>query len=366
MIGPDHSHPDCPDRLGKGFMREITREIMREILVIRFGALGDLCVLGWALSRLADSCAPGTCRITVVTKAAFAPLLARMHGVDEVIALDGADISAVWRLSRQLKSQPWDVVVDAHNILRSRLLLAMLGRRPDARLAKDTAARLRFMAFGHESPRLNQRMVDRFDDLVATVAPGPLAPVTVPPLAHLCPEASATAQPVLGVAPGAQWDTKRWPEEHFANLVRMFRAEVGGAVQIFLGPREQGWYADSALARTEAADDQVQVVQVPKLPDVACRLAAVDLLVTNDSGLLHLAENTGTPVLAFYGPTVRQFGYFPLQEGSRVLETELSCRPCSRNGKRPCHRQDLACLAPITPATALAAVLDMLGKEATT
>ncbi len=41
---------------------------MRDILVIRFGALGDLCVLGWALSRLADSCAPGTCRITLVTK----------------------------------------------------------------------------------------------------------------------------------------------------------------------------------------------------------------------------------------------------------------------------------------------------------
>jgi heptosyltransferase-2 len=343
-------------RFGKGFMRDI--------LVIRFGALGDLCVLGWALSRLADSCAPGTCRITLVTKAAFAPLMAQMHGVDEVIALGGADISAVWRLSRRLKSRPWDVTIDAHNILRSRLLFAMLGRRPEARLAKDTAARLRFMALGHQNPRLSQRMVDRFDDLMATVAPGPLVPAATAPLGHLRQSASETERPILGVAPGAQWDTKRWPEEHYADLVQMFRSQTEGAVQIFLGPREQGWYADSALARTVAADDQVQLVQMPQLPDVARRLAAVDLLVTNDSGLLHLAENTGTPVLAFYGPTVREFGYFPLQESSRVLETELSCRPCSRNGKRPCHRQDLACLGPIAPATALAEVLDMLGKEA--
>ena len=83
--------------------------------------------------------------------------------------------------------------------------------------------------------------------------------------------------------------------------------------------------------------------------DTAARLARCSRLVTNDSGLLHIAEAVGTPVLALFGPTVREFGYFPILARSLVLEKSLDCRPCSRNGKRPCHRGDLACLQDITP-----------------
>ncbi len=81
----------------------------------------------------------------------------------------------------------------------------------------------------------------------------------------------------------------------------------------------------------------------------SAHVRSVTVTNTNDSGLLHLAEAAGTPVLAFFGPTVRQFGYFPCLDDSEVLEVELDCRPCSRNGKRPCHREDLACLREITP-----------------
>ena len=83
-------------------------------------------------------------------------------------------------------------------------------------------------------------------------------------------------------------------------------------------------------------------------------------------GLLHLAEGVGTPVVALFGPTVRAFGYFPVHPRSRVLETDLDCRPCSRNGKRPCHRGDLACLAD-TPAEAVwAAVQPLLAASGET
>jgi heptosyltransferase-2 len=72
-----------------------------------------------------------------------------------------------------------------------------------------------------------------------------------------------------------------------------------------------------------------------------------------------MAEAVGTPVLALFGPTVREFGYFPIRPGSRVMERSLDCRPCSRNGKRPCHRGDLACLRDIPPDEVLAALSAM-------
>jgi heptosyltransferase-2 len=126
-------------------------------------------------------------------------------------------------------------------------------------------------------------------------------------------------------------------------------------LRIFLGPDERDWFAGSPLAAAGRAAGAV-VVEGLSLVEVARELARCRALATNDSGLLHLAEATGTPVLAFFGPTVRAFGYFPRLPRSRVLEHEIACRPCSRNGKRPCHRGDLACLENIAPATAVAAL----------
>jgi heptosyltransferase-2 len=83
------------------------------------------------------------------------------------------------------------------------------------------------------------------------------------------------------------------------------------------------------------------------------------VVVTNDSGLLHLSEAVGTPVVALFGPTVREFGYFPRLGASAALEVPLECRPCSRNGKRPCHRGDLACLERIE----VGAVLERVARR---
>ena len=56
---------------------------------------------------------------------------------------------------------------------------------------------------------------------------------------------------------------------------------------------------------------------------------------------------------------MREFGYYPVLEDSRVLERPLDCRPCSRNGKRPCHRGDLACLRDIQPDEAYSVLCAM-------
>jgi heptosyltransferase-2 len=331
-------------------------------LVLRFGALGDLCLLGWSLSALADQPDAADRRLTLVTKAGFAPLAAHFHGVDRVVALDGSGLAHLTALAGQLRGQRWHRVVDAHHILRSHALLTLVGRRADARLAKDTAARLRLLA-GEAAPASLQRtMVDRFDEvlgLVEAAAPGvgPAIDSRRPPLAGLAPDAEhgkGGAAP-LGLAPGARWATKRWPEHHWIALVEALAAAGERDLRIFLGPDERAWFDGSRLAAAGAAAGAT-LIEGRSLVDVARELARCRALATNDSGLLHLAEATGTPVLAFFGPTVRAFGYFPRLPRSRGLEHELECRPCSRNGKRPCHRGDLACLEAITPATAALAL----------
>jgi heptosyltransferase-2 len=289
--------------------------------------------------------------MTLATKAAFAPLMRHVRGVDAVVPLTDPGFGGVVRMARQLRKFPWDLVLDAHNILRGHLLLGLMGRRPDRRLAKDTADRLAFLGFGHRRASLNRTMRDRFEELTAglTSVVSEEAP-TLPPLSSLAVAGTdPEAEPVLGLAPGAQWDTKRWPEENFAAILRQRLEERRGEIRIFLGPREQGWFPGSSLERVASRSGRVEIVWNLELPRVAALLSGCNLLVTNDSGLLHVAEAVGTPVLALFGPTVREFGYFPHLPASRVMEKTLDCRPCSRNGKRPCHRGDLACLREIPP-----------------
>ena len=327
-----------------------------EILVIRFGSLGDLCLLAWTLARLKDRPGGENRQVTLVTKAAFAPLMEHVRGIDMVVPLTGSGLGELKRLAGTLRSTKWDQVLDAHNILRGHLLLGMMGRSPDRRLAKDTAARLAFLGFGRLDDRLTRTMHDRFEDLTAGLARAPKDPaVTVPPLASL---ATAVPDPVapaiLGLAPGAQWDTKRWPQEYFSELVVRHLADHSGPVRIFLGPREESWFGGGPLEKTARENDRVTVFRDRPLTEVATLLSECRRLVTNDSGLLHVAEAVGTPVVALFGPTVREFGYFPVLPASTVLERPLDCRPCSRNGKRPCHRGDLACLRDIPPGEASA------------
>ena len=353
---------------------------MPNTLVIRFGSLGDLCLLAWSLSGQDAAALPdGTPRprITLAVKAAFAPLMATVPGVDVVAPLDGPGWRDLWRLARLLRRERFDTVLDAHDVLRSRLLCLLLGRRPARRIVKDTAARLALLRSSHAGsarrapspPALSRTMLRRFDEVVSPVGTagvetrthgvGPGA--TLLAAGHGCAlrqrgPADGPGTAKIGLAPGARWDTKRWPSGHWAELLRRLREVTDLPVEIFLGSRERAWYAAGPLADAVAAAGNVSVATDLPLPELAQRLGACRVVVTNDSGLLHLAEAAGTPVLALFGPTVRAFGYFPLLPNSRVLERELGCRPCSRNGRRPCWRGDLACLAEISPDAVLAAL----------
>ena len=91
-------------------------------------------------------------------------------------------------------------------------------------------------------------------------------------------------------------------------------------------------------------------------------LGRLSALVTNDSGLMHLAAAVGTPVVALFGPTVTEFGFAPAGPGHQVLERPLDCRPCSVHGTERCPRGHFRCMKETAPEEVLAA-LDRLDRR---
>lgn len=100
------------------------------------------------------------------------------------------------------------------------------------------------------------------------------------------------------------------------------------------------------------------------LLQTAANLKICKAVYTNDSGLMHLAAAMKVPVIAFFGSTVREFGFFPFKANSIELEVEnLSCRPCTHIGRSYCPKGHFKCMKEITPELAYQSLENLLAAK---
>jgi heptosyltransferase II len=161
-----------------------------------------------------------------------------------------------------------------------------------------------------------------------------------------------TARPLLAVAPGARWPTKRWPVERFAAVAQEL-AQARRAAVVVLGGRE-----DVPLTQELCRRLRVPVLDSTgklSLLHTAALLQQCHLLLSNDSGLMHMATALRVPVVAIFGPTVQEFGFYPFKASARVVSAEISCRPCSTKGSGRCPRGHHQCMQQVTGAQVCAA-----------
>ena len=166
----------------------------------------------------------------------------------------------------------------------------------------------------------------------------------------------AFSRPLLAIAPGARWPTKRWPAERFAAVAQELARERGAVVVILGGPDE------AHLASALCDNLEVPAINVAgslSLMHSAALLSRCRLLISNDSGLMHMATAVRVPVVAIFGPTVQEFGFYPFQARAEVVSEPLSCRPCSTKGSLRCPRGHHACMQDISTARVLAAARTM-------
>lgn len=150
---------------------------------------------------------------------------------------------------------------------------------------------------------------------------------------------------------------KRWAAENYAELARRIAFDFGHHV-VLLGDRDDA-PAAIPIAR-EAPGRVVNLIGRTDVMEAAAVISRALVFIGNDSGLMHLAEAVGVPVIALFGPTVEEFGYYPSLPQSKVLERSLPCRPCSRNGRRPCPRGTQECLTGIPVDSVEEALWDLL------
>lgn len=150
----------------------------------------------------------------------------------------------------------------------------------------------------------------------------------------------------LALAPGAAYQTKQSPLEVWLEVLANFKhrfmnSEATGL--LIIGGTGDRKVAVRLLDQIVWPWPVLNLTGKLSLADTATAVSRCELLLTNDSGLLHIAEAVGTPVCALFGPTVEEFGFAPWREDSLTVSSDIGCRPCSRHGKAPCRYDDKLC-----------------------
>jgi heptosyltransferase-2 len=160
---------------------------------------------------------------------------------------------------------------------------------------------------------------------------------------------------VLALCPGAEYGpSKRWSPAYFAEVAKAHLA-IGGQVWILGGPKDQT-VADEIQQLCENAC--VNFVGKTSLPDAIDLLAMASAVVTNDSGLMHIAAAVNTPLVVIYGSTSPGFTP-PLSERVKILSLKLTCSPCF---ERTCRFEHYHCLTELKPVQVVNAVQGLLSS----
>ncbi len=329
---------------------------MKRILVIQTAFLGDV-VLTTPLFRALRRRFPEA-RVDVLVTPAAAPLVEEDPHLDGVRVYDKHGGEALRAVGERLRGG-YDAILAPHRSHRT-ALLAWLSRAPLRVGFRDAGLSFLYHRRVHR-PR-ERHEVDRNLELLRGLGLIPEPADRVLHVGYTEQEAGEVdgvlreagvekGEPLVALAPGSVWPTKRWPAEGFGAVGRAL-ARGGFRVVLLGGPADREVAARVAGAVGPAA---VNAAGRTSLKALAAWMDRVRLLVTNDSAPLHVAAARGTPTVAVFGSTTLGLGFGPFQRASRVVEVPLECRPCGLHGRKRCPKGHFRCMRDVTPDMVLRA-----------
>jgi ADP-heptose:LPS heptosyltransferase len=320
----------------------------RECLTVRLSALGD-AILTTGVLAYWHKRAGLTFR--VLTRPQLAPVFAHHPAVSRIITVRDEDLrGAAWirfcrSLAREMGGLP---LIDLHGNLRT-LMLRLLWPGPTRTYPKHSLRRRLFLATRHPLPAARLRRLNVPQRYCLALGSSPVSPDMLRPRIFLSDQekslaietlARLGAQRPVAIHPYATHPAKTPRPEVWKDLVQALRSR--GDEVIVIGRHEQPLLPADPHDLTNTTD----------LRATSALLSLCRALVTGDSGPMHLATAVDTPVAALFGPTTREWGFYPSGPHDKVWQIPCTMAPCSLHGQDACALGN-ACMREISTASLL-------------
>ena len=155
-------------------------------------------------------------------------------------------------------------------------------------------------------------------------------------------------RPIIAIAPGSVWGTKKWPQESYSLLVKKILTEFPECLVLLLGSGQEIEVCQAIVGDCKEDGNEGRLWNLAgqtSLDDLRGIYPRLTILVANDSSPIHYASAFNVPTIAIFGATVPAMGFGPLAEGSVTLGLkDLDCRPCSDHGPKTCPLGHFKCM----------------------
>ena len=317
------------------------------ILIIHTAFIGDI-VLSTALVSKVKEKYPDS-DIYYLTTSLGKEILKNNPKIKEVIVYDkrgkdkgfGAFISFVRRI-RKLKI---DICLTPHRYLRSSILSLLSGAK--IRVGYDIAnlsfvfnKKIKYDKTKHEVEKLLSFVDDDTKRFELEMYPNEKDKLKIDTLVKNLSE----NKKIILIAPGSKWFTKKWPEEYFRILIQSL-SKRNDLLIIITGGKEEKEIELDLDSKVLDLRGEISLLELAELTKRA------SLVVSNDSAPIHITSAfPNTRIIGIFGPTVKEFGFFPWSKNSEVFEIDgLYCRPCAIHGGNSCPEKHFRCMKEITP-----------------
>lgn len=317
------------------------------ILIIHTAFIGDI-VLSTALVSKIKIKYPDS-NIYYLTTPTGREILKNNPKIKEIIVYDkrGKDKGFIAFISfvRRIRKLKIDVCLTPHRYLRSSVLSFFSGAK--IRVGYDIAdlsfifnKKIKYDKKKHEVEKLLSFVDDKLERFELEIYPNEEDKTKVDTILKNL----SKNKKIILIAPGSKWFTKKWPEEYFRILIQNLVKRDDFLIVISGGKEEKeiNLNLDSKVLDLRG---EITLLELAELMNRAT------LVVSNDSAPIHIASAFhNTRILGIFGPTVKNFGFFPWSKNSKVFEVDgLYCRPCGIHGGKSCPEKHFKCMRDITP-----------------
>lgn len=334
---------------------------MTSFLIIRLGSLGDVIHGIPAAAALRDTFPDA--RVDWIVDPKYVELLRLVEGLDRIIAFNPRELvtgTRAWSVLGGLRATRYDAVIDLQGLLKSAALARLAGGK---RTIGFSTAHLKEAQAGvfytdTQEPGTATHVIDKGLALVRAV--GVTSTATRFPLRIPQTATGARVAGIFGASgyalinPGAAWPNKRWAPMRFGAVAAAIQRERGLRSVVMWGPGEE----PLALAVARASSGAAEVAPATTIADIVAIAHGARVMVSGDTGPLHIGGAVGTPLVALFGPTLpeRNGPWAPAD----VTLSEVA--NCSCVYERRC-KKETPCIDDITVDAVVDAVLRRMGEH---
>lgn len=302
----------------------------RKILILRLSSFGDIILTFPLLNLLAEA---GNFKIDYAVKSEYAAIVKSHKAVSNVLVFKGKDLR---NLKKEIKANNYDYILDLHNNIRT-IYLKSFQKSKVITFKKDSLKKIILVLFKINLLKNSPPVYLKYIQTVKKIIKNYSEKFSISDL--LTNSNLDIKKPYVLLAPASKHYTKTYPKEKYFEYI------ISNPKRYFVLTGSKSTEDLNICNYLGELPNTLNLAGKTNFEELIFLVRNSEMVICNDSGILHLAETLGKKVFVTFGSTVKEFGFFPQLKSTKIFENNfLKCRPCTHIGKNKCHKTHFKCM----------------------